>query len=946
MLKHLPDASAMADSAEFRTGVLMSVKHSHTCLGLRPLLAALLATSAMLTSPVWSAEAQPMSSHPLALPILAPQTAPAPLRKALESTPITLTFEGLGDGEAILNFYAGGRGSTGSGPGPNYGIVFSAAAITCKDNSVGGSCNNVAKEPSQPTLLAFTSADVATMTIANGFSGGFSFYYSAPNHTGSVVVYDGPNATGNILASLSLGLTPLGSPEQYSVWVPIGVQFSGVAKSVSFGGTANYIGFDNITLNSSVPGSPEVLPPPKIASKTVSGAPTVRNSQHVALSNDGSVSVFESQETHLVSVNNNPNGQDVYRSVSGAAAVLENMDQSNHQLIGVGGHPTVSGDGKVVAFEFAKGATKSLAKDTIVSNVWVGGAGQPKHPVDTGVQGAPANGSASNPSLSLDGKKLVFCSRASNLVANDINSAADIFLVNPSTTQAPQLISTDVHGVQLPGDSCEPRISGDGNSVVFSIASPTLYGTAARQIVRKDLISGALDLISATGASGARTAGNADSTEPSVNSDGNIITFSSKASNLDNLGAPAGGTEAFVSLRSQAGDGSRLIKRLRNGNGAVPNGASAHAQLSGSGTTALIVTQATNFFSAADAAKDIAATPPCTFVITTNFLNVTSPGPCNAQSNSQNPVASANGGVAGYDSNMPQPGTSSTNQNAYTQVLGIDPATGVPNESGDFSGQWYDPSHSGHGLVIDVLRPNPGNDARTVILTWFVYAGGVPTWVQGFGTPHVDSVGSVVVPMNVNILHGSAFPRGSSLKVEAWGTITLVFQDAVNGIMEWTSSYPGFNSGAMPIKHFQPVEFPAHDPATSKIKSCYSGNWSNPAQLGHGFEFEVFKDNPPTLSVDWFAYDPTGKPVWLVGFGPISGNTASMHLKRFDGAGAKFPPLFDGTMLTAHDWGTATFTFTDAGHASVTWNSTEAGYGAGTQPLTAGVGQLDRRTCN
>ena len=47
----------------------------------------------------------------------------------------------------------------------------------------------------------------------------------------------------------------------------------------------------------------------------------------------------------------------------------------------------------------------------------------------------------------------------------------------------------------------------------------------------------------------------------------------------------------------------------------------------------------------------------------------------------------------------------------------------MPNLGGDFSGQWFDPSQSGQGLVIDVTNPDANND-RLMILTWFVFANG------------------------------------------------------------------------------------------------------------------------------------------------------------------------------------------------------------------------------
>ena len=68
------------------------------------------------------------------------------------------------------------------------------------------------------------------------------------------------NGTGNLLASVSL--TPnAGSCPGYSAgfcpYGPAGIGFNGVAKSVSFGGVANQIVFDDITFGSVTPNVPE-----------------------------------------------------------------------------------------------------------------------------------------------------------------------------------------------------------------------------------------------------------------------------------------------------------------------------------------------------------------------------------------------------------------------------------------------------------------------------------------------------------------------------------------------------------------------------------------------------------------------------------------------------------------------------------------------------------------
>ncbi|MGD0541813.1 MAG: hypothetical protein ABSB33_09880, partial [Tepidisphaeraceae bacterium] len=46
-----------------------------------------------------------------------------------------LTFAGLQNGEPIDNYYAGGFGGFGSGPGPNYGVVFGPDAVAFNQGS-------------------------------------------------------------------------------------------------------------------------------------------------------------------------------------------------------------------------------------------------------------------------------------------------------------------------------------------------------------------------------------------------------------------------------------------------------------------------------------------------------------------------------------------------------------------------------------------------------------------------------------------------------------------------------------------------------------------------------------------------------------------------------------------------------------------------------------------
>lgn len=204
-------------------------------------------------------------------PVGKPSTTSAEPGYKGEGESTVLTFEGLADLEFIGDFYNGGLGGNGSGPGPNFGITFSANAQAIIDADAGGT-GNFGGEPSPSTIMFFLGGTGATMNVPAGFVSGFSFFYSAINNPGTIRVFSGPDGTGTELASLSLPVTSSdgGDPTgQFSPLVPVGVSFSGTAQSVDFGGTIDQIGFDNITLGSAVPdgGQP---PAPSVPIPTLS----------------------------------------------------------------------------------------------------------------------------------------------------------------------------------------------------------------------------------------------------------------------------------------------------------------------------------------------------------------------------------------------------------------------------------------------------------------------------------------------------------------------------------------------------------------------------------------------------------------------------------------------------------------------------------------------------
>jgi cysteine-rich repeat protein len=147
--------------------------------------------------------------------------------------PVVLDFEGLADSESVANFYAGGTGGNGSGPGPNLGVSFESNAFA------RASANN--------TYMLFSSGPATLIDVPAGFETGFSLLYIAL-FPGQIVIYSGAGGTGTALGSFALPITA-----STSSFTPVGIAFTGIAKSVEFAGTADYIAFDNVTLGSETP---------------------------------------------------------------------------------------------------------------------------------------------------------------------------------------------------------------------------------------------------------------------------------------------------------------------------------------------------------------------------------------------------------------------------------------------------------------------------------------------------------------------------------------------------------------------------------------------------------------------------------------------------------------------------------------------------------------------
>jgi len=172
---------------------------------------------------------------------------------------ITLTFEGLQNFEGVSDYYNGGLGSLGSGPGPEYGVTFAANALAYIPGLQTGTVTPFPGDPSPPTVLLLAILGNAygagyptstTMDVTSGFVGALTFYYIniAPSVRATYVdIYSGLDGTGTLLAEQSLATTP----EAFTG--PTMVSFSGTAYSVVFGGGNDQLALDNISFAAQVP---------------------------------------------------------------------------------------------------------------------------------------------------------------------------------------------------------------------------------------------------------------------------------------------------------------------------------------------------------------------------------------------------------------------------------------------------------------------------------------------------------------------------------------------------------------------------------------------------------------------------------------------------------------------------------------------------------------------
>jgi hypothetical protein len=200
------------------------------------------------------------------------------------------------------------------------------------------------------------------------------------------------------------------------------------------------------------------------------------NSYGAAISEDGRFVAFTSQATDLVAGDGNDRADVYVRDLHEATTTRVSADRTGGDANGDNEDPSISRDGRFVAF--ASTASDLVADDgnglpdVFVRDVHGGGTTR----VSIDGSGGDANGFSNLPSMSADGRFVAFSSQAGDLVPGDGNGVEDVFvrdLVLRRTIRASaNLVGGE--GDHESGHQWAASLGADGRFVAFSSLASNL----------------------------------------------------------------------------------------------------------------------------------------------------------------------------------------------------------------------------------------------------------------------------------------------------------------------------------------------------------------------------------------------------------------------------------------------------------------------------------------
>jgi hypothetical protein len=198
-----------------------------------------------------------------------------------------------------------------------------------------------------------------------------------------------------------------------------------------------------------------------------SGAEANADSWYPSISSDGRFVAFYTSATNLVPGDTNGSEDVLVRDLQTNTTERVSLSSSGAEANTDSWDPSISSDGRFVAFHTS--ATNLVPGDTNGSDdVFVRDLQtNTTERVSLSSSDAEANSSSSLPSISSDGRFVAFYTWATNLVPGDTNGSDDV-LVRDLQTNTTERVSLSSSGAEANTDSWDPSISPDGRFVAFS----------------------------------------------------------------------------------------------------------------------------------------------------------------------------------------------------------------------------------------------------------------------------------------------------------------------------------------------------------------------------------------------------------------------------------------------------------------------------------------------
>jgi hypothetical protein len=296
--------------------------------------------------------------------------------------------------------------------------------------------------------------------------------------------------------------------------------------------------------------------------------------------------------------------------------------------------------------------------------------------------------------ISADGDLVVFSSRQFDLVEGDTNLASDVFLHQLSTGLTTR-VAMGIGGAEPDQGASNPSLSADGRFVVFESGSTNLVpghlGSLHTYLLDRD--TGVIERISVTPTGSASSIGGG-AVNATVSDDGRFVAFESSSDDL--VAAPGNGQAQLYVRDRQLG----ITLRLSQLEGTLADGAVSNSMIAGNGSRVAFDTFATTLDAGdTNGVEDVYAVSVATGEVTR--VSVSSAGAQVIQ-RSRRPSISRNGQRITFDSSGDLAVGATTSEQVFLRDLDLQTTTLVSINNAGINGDRdeFDARISGDGQVV------------------------------------------------------------------------------------------------------------------------------------------------------------------------------------------------------------------------------------------------------